>query len=257
MRPNLSMGRRAVVLLLLAQLAAAAHGSVVSNPSNVGKFPAILGGQSRNARRLGSNLHLRGGEFSSPLPIAADDVSKTSYPEGTVTIRFSIRYGLDNGVVVVCGPHTKFGSNDPNRAPKMQKKGADFWGLTMQVPLEMELVTYNYVVLSNTRRKESQINVRTISLRGLTGGSHLEAQDMFRSPKAFSLATSCFSRAIFGRGFAEATAATENKVVQPEELVWAPPTSSDQVEASCQHVPQGPALCIMAPERRAPPSPRP
>ncbi len=109
-------------------------------------------------------------------------------------------------MVVVCGPHTKFGSNDPNRAPKMQKKAGDLWELTIQVPLEMELVRYHYVI-SNTRRRKSQINVRALSSRGAPDGAHIEVQDMFRSPKAFSLATSCFSRAIFGRGFAESTAA--------------------------------------------------
>ena len=231
MRPNQQMVGVTLLFIVTVQLAAAANVPVLS-------LPAIRLADQRNSLgnliprfRGGSNLNLRGGEFTSPLPIASGDSFKSHSAEGTVTIKFSIRYGLDNGVIVVCGPHTKFGNNDPNRAPKMQKKAGDLWELTIQVPLEIELVTYNYIVLSNTRRKESQINARALSLRGAPDGAQIEVQDMFRSPKAFSLATSCFSRAIFGRGFAEATAATENKLAQAEELVWAAPPSSDQARS--------------------------
>ena len=194
--------------ILLAFSAHVAFGVDVSLP----RFPAVsLVTRARDCTtgRIGSlikmsRISLRGGGFTAPLPIAQDEgfiIPPTLDGQGMATLKFSIRYGLENGAVVVCGPNSKFGSNDPYRAPKMQKKGGDLWELSIQVPIEMEIVKYNYMILSGTIRKESQINERVLCLKGVPDGAHVEVQDMFRSPKAFSLATSCFSRAIFGRGF--------------------------------------------------------
>lgn len=51
---------------------------------------------------------------------------------------------------------------------------------------------------------------------------HRSLQDSFRSPKPATLATACFSKAIFGKGHKAQDAATENRLVKPEAITWKP-----------------------------------
>jgi hypothetical protein len=69
------------------------------------------------------------------------------------------------------------------------------------VPLSEGVLRYNYVVLSSKQpRTEARVAERAVALKGLAPGSVLHVHDSFRSPKIASIASSCFSRAIFGRG---------------------------------------------------------
>ena len=122
--------------------------------------------------------------------------------------------------MVISGPSDVLGRGDANRAPKMQRKGGEQWELTLEVPLDKDVLVYNYIAMSNTHRYEARICERSISLSGLKPGTKVHLQDSFRSPKVATLATSCFAKAIFGRGNAEQYTKTENKVVSPSEIVW-------------------------------------
>ena len=69
------------------------------------------------------------------------------------------------------------------------------------MPLSEGVLRYNYVVLSSKQpRTEARVAERAVALKGLAPGSVLHVHDSFRSPKIASIASSCFSRAIFGRG---------------------------------------------------------
>ena len=48
---------------------------------------------------------------------------------------------------------------------------------------------------------QARIAERAINVKGLSDGATVEVQDAFRSPKPATLATSCFSRAVFGKVF--------------------------------------------------------
>lgn len=49
--------------------------------------------------------------------------------------------------------------------------------------------------------RQARIAERAINVRGLPDGATVDVQDAFRSPKPATLATSCFSRAVFGKVF--------------------------------------------------------
>ena len=169
--------------------------------------------------------HLRGGGVSfTGLPIA-----ETAEPagSGTATLKLSLNYKVDGGVIVAVGPSSAFGNGDIHKAPKLQQKGGERWEGNVQVPLSEALVKYQYVVLSKTHRYEARIAERSVSLLGLKDGAKVDVQDAFRSPRPAVLATSCFTRAIFGRGRQEQHLATENPIVPHEKLTWSAGASSD------------------------------
>jgi hypothetical protein len=132
----------------------------------------------------------------------------------------SLNYKVDGGVIVAVGPTSAFGNGDIHKAPKLQQKGGERWEVVVQVPLSDALVKYQYVVLSKTHRYEARIAERSVSLLGLSDGAKIDVQDAFRSPRPAVLATSCFTRAIFGRGLQEQNVATENPSVPNDKLTW-------------------------------------
>mmetsp|Transcript_55312 Transcript_55312/g.115704 ORF Transcript_55312/g.115704 Transcript_55312/m.115704 type:complete len:839 (-) Transcript_55312:278-2794(-) len=180
-----------------------------------------LGNRPRLVLNPGKSLvlnRLRGGGIPSfsGLPIA----EKSEPSSGTASIKLSLNYKVDGGVIVAVGPSSAFGNGDIHKAPKLQQKGGERWEAVVQVPLSDALVKYQYVVLSKTHRYEARIAERSVSLLGLSDGAKVDVQDAFRSPRPAVLATSCFTRAIFGRGLQAANVATENPAVPSDKLTW-------------------------------------
>eukprot|EP00960_Hanusia_phi_P068882 766957-Hanusia_phi.AAC.6 len=168
---------------------------------------------------------LRGGEPSlDGLPIAKAPGDGAT---GTVTVKLSINYGVDGGSIVAVGPASCFGNNDINRAPKLQRKEGERWEGTVQVPLTEGVVKYHYVVLARTHRYEARIADRSINVQGLPDGAKVYVQDSFRSPKPATLATSCFSRAVFGKGKSAKVLETQNPEVEHAKITWSPNGKSD------------------------------
>ena len=162
---------------------------------------------------------LRGGGVTfTGLPIA----EKSEPGSGTASLKLSLNYKVDGGVIVAVGPSLAFGNGDIHKAPKLQQKGGERWEAVVQVPLSDALVKYQYVVLSKTHRYEARIAERSVSLLGLPDGAKVDVQDAFRSPRPAVLATSCFTRAIFGRGRQAHHLATENPAAHTDRLTWAP-----------------------------------
>jgi len=114
------------------------------------------------------------------------------------------------------------GGGDKHKAPKLKNVGGEKWEGQTNVPLSEGVVKYQYVILAKTHRYEARIADRAINVRGLPEGATVEVHDAFRSPKPATLATSCFGRAVFGKGLQDSTVATENPVVDHSELTWTP-----------------------------------
>ena len=171
-----------------------------------------------------NKIAVRGGgkpSHAAPLPIRPEGcVSSPPSEEAVAIIKFSINYGLDNGVMAISGPTEAFGSDSFERAVKMKKISGERWEATVKVPLSSEVVEYRYIVMSGTWREEAKIFRRGLSLVGMEDGDEVEVQDSFRSAKHTTLASTAFTRAIFGRGNTEATAGTENLLVKRENLMW-------------------------------------
>jgi hypothetical protein len=115
--------------------------------------------------------------------------------------------------------------------------------------------------MANTHRYEARIAERSVNLLGLPGGAVVDVQDSFRSPKAHilkstryhawsrkctraltfenfefwsfqpaTLATSCFSRAVFGKGKADMSDLEgENPGIPHSGLTWSPHGASGDV----------------------------
>lgn len=84
------------------------------------------------------------------------------------------------------------------------------------------MAKYQYIILANTHRYEARIAERSINVRGLPEGETVEVHDAFRSPKPATLATSCFQRAVFGKGLQDSFMDTENPVVNHDDITWTP-----------------------------------
>ena len=112
----------------------------------------------------------------------------------------------------------------------MSKKEGERWEGWVTVPRSEGVVKYQYVVMAETHRYEARIAERAINVRGLPEGTTVDVQDSFRSPKPATLATSCFSRAVFGKGRAEIADATgENPGIAHGDVTWAPAGASGDV----------------------------
>jgi len=215
----------AVSLLALAALtsAAVAPGAPLS-AARMGRMAtrsAVASSALRNARggAKASVLRMRGGGAAG-LPLAE---SPGQTGGGTVKLRLSLNYKVDGGSIVAVGPSTSFGSGDINRAPKLQRKDGERWEGEISVQLSgQEVVHYQYVILAKTHRYEARIADRSVSLVGLNDGDVIDVQDAFRSPKPATLATSCFTDAVFGKGHKESDVKTENKVAPHEQVTWKP-----------------------------------
>jgi len=153
------------------------------------------------------------------LETTIDKLSLSS-AEGKATLKISIDYGIDNGVIVCAGPSEAFGRNDVHRAPKMENKGGTKWELNLEVPLQKDVYEYYYVVQSGSWRHESRICHRAVSVKGLKDGDVVDVQDRFRSTKPAILATAAFDRAIFGKGSDEKFRESSNKEVKQDDLRW-------------------------------------
>eukprot|EP00282_Hemiselmis_andersenii_P005405 CAMPEP_0114134328 /NCGR_PEP_ID=MMETSP0043_2-20121206/14095_1 /TAXON_ID=464988 /ORGANISM="Hemiselmis andersenii, Strain CCMP644" /LENGTH=864 /DNA_ID=CAMNT_0001227953 /DNA_START=33 /DNA_END=2623 /DNA_ORIENTATION=+ len=181
---------------------------------------------TRRSRALPPLAPLRGGAptSSSPLPIADPDAPPTPLDsDATVTLKLFITYGIENGEVVATGPTVAFGGDDLARAVRLKRVGDkkdNVWGAEVKVPLGEASIEYHYVIKSRDTRYESRICPRSVSIAGLPAGSTVDVRDGFRSAKYYVLATSCFSRAIFGRGNSPENARTENKLVETGDLSW-------------------------------------
>jgi hypothetical protein len=208
MSPRSLLQTSGFVLLFLAGFAAA-------NGHLSGFQPRLVKNGLKNSL-LSSRLRGGGVTFTG-LPIAEKSDSAGS---GTVSLKLSLNYKVDGGVIVAVGPSSSFGNGDIHKAPKLQQKGGERWEGNVQVPLSETLVKYQYVVLSKTHRYEARIAERSVSLLGLKDGAKVDVQDAFRSPRPAVLATSCFTRAIFGRGRQEQHLATENPAVPYEKITW-------------------------------------
>eukprot|EP00281_Chroomonas_sp_CCMP1168_P027736 CAMPEP_0206247986 /NCGR_PEP_ID=MMETSP0047_2-20121206/20113_1 /ASSEMBLY_ACC=CAM_ASM_000192 /TAXON_ID=195065 /ORGANISM="Chroomonas mesostigmatica_cf, Strain CCMP1168" /LENGTH=778 /DNA_ID=CAMNT_0053673569 /DNA_START=380 /DNA_END=2716 /DNA_ORIENTATION=+ len=157
--------------------------------------------------------------MSAPLPLA----DKSAVPlneDGFVTLRLRMNYGLDRGVVSASGPGTYFGGNDVKKAVQFKRKGGDDWEAEVKVPISAGVVYYHYVIQSTTWRYEARICDRSVSVKGMKDGDIIDVSDSFRSAKPATLATSCFSKAIFGRGHQDQNTKTENTVAGMDEIVW-------------------------------------
>jgi 4-alpha-glucanotransferase len=179
---------------------------------------------------LSLKTRLRGGEQkTSGLPIA-DSTDDLQDAGGTVTIKLSINYGVDKGSIVAVGPSKCFGSGDIHKAPKLKRKGGsgDVWEGEVTIPRSEGVVKYQYVVLSHVHRYEARIADRAINVLGLPEGSTVDVQDSFRSPKPATLATACFSRAVFGKGKdLDKDLNGDNPGIDHAALTWTPPGTAE------------------------------
>mmetsp|Transcript_59783 Transcript_59783/g.140742 ORF Transcript_59783/g.140742 Transcript_59783/m.140742 type:complete len:838 (-) Transcript_59783:164-2677(-) len=165
---------------------------------------------------------LRGGGASlDGLPVEPVD-GLAAPPSGKVTLKFQINYKVDGGSIVAVGPANAFGNGDKHKAPKFGKKGGERWEGQTSVPVSEGVAKYQYIILANTHRYEARIAERSINVRGLPEGETVEVHDAFRSPKPATLATSCFQRAVFGKGLQDSFMDTENPVVNHDDITWTP-----------------------------------
>ena len=134
------------------------------------------------------------------------------------------RQGARRGLCVVQLTHW------PWAAPKLSRKAGERWEGEVKVPISEGIVRYQYVVMAKTHRYEARIAERSVNLLGLPAGSVVDVQDSFRSPKPATLATSCFARAVFGKGRdKEADETGENPGIPYSSLTWTPSESSGDV----------------------------
>ena len=183
-------------------------------------------------------LRLQGGEAApdvntaggaitsvSPLPLARNQDATGAdalgaVKQGTVSVTFTIQYGLDDGSMVMSGPEDVFGRGELHRAPKMRRLAGDMWELTLELPRSTDVYTYNYIAQAKFSRSEARNAPRTISILGLQAGERMSVKDAFRSSKVATLATAAFDRAIFGRGKHPATISSENLFAKISQVSW-------------------------------------
>ena len=223
-------------VLLLVHIAAAAAACAPANPIAGASSARISSGRHwsvaapRAARVPALLLRLQGGgseacggaggkiAHATPLPLG-DSVEAKDAEGGSVSVTFAITYGID-GHMVITGEGTVLGRWELHKAPKMKRVSGDLWELTLELPLNKDSYTYNYVAMGKTSRLEAQIADRTLSLKGLQPGDKLHVADSFRSSKIATLATAAFDRAIFGKGHADALVATQNPTADAADVSW-------------------------------------
>jgi len=197
------------------------------------KVLRLQGGQPSTVEAAGGGI-----KCAAPLPFADEkEVSKRDEGDGTVSVTFSIQYGLDQGDMVITGKDAVFGRAEVHRAPKMRRLPGDKWEITLELQRNKDYYTYNYVALAtgtgNLPRAEALNAPRTVSLAGLEAGEALHVHDSFRSSKIGTLCTAAFDRAMFGRGKHPTSRATENQEVKVDQIAW-PSRISDHVTVRFQ-----------------------
>ena len=112
-------------------------------------------------------------KLAAPLPIAGaqeKSAAEDDIAEGTVSVTFTLQYGLDDGVMVITGKDEFLGRSEYHRAPKMRRQGGEQWELTLELPRNKDYYTYNYVALARQPRAEAMNAPRTVSIKGLKAG---------------------------------------------------------------------------------------
>jgi len=195
---------------------------------DLGPSPVLRPTSTITASLLGLTTRLRGGEQkTSGLPIADASVVPQNL-DGNVNLKLNLNYGVDRGTIVAVGPSSCFGSGDINKAPKLTRKEGERWEGFVTVPRSEGVVKYQYVIIGDTHRYEARIAERSVNVLGLPEGAVVDVQDSFRSPKPATLATSCFSRAVFGKGKSDlADQEGDNPGIAHAQLTWAPAPAGD------------------------------